>query len=610
MSGLCGLLMRRGFPDSTHSAFLALADTLGCIPERRVTSGRAGVAAGAVHGRASVCAHEGLLAAVEGRIIWSDTALSELAKAQGDACALAQGYRQHGVEVLQAIRGPFSLAVTDEARDTVLLAVDRMGVNPMCFASAGDDLYFATRADVLARHPQLRRGVDEQGIYNYLFCHMVPAPGTIFRDVFKLLPGQYCLWTAGRMTRGFYWRMPYDEPQPRDIPALAAQFRGLLDAGVARAADTYETGAFLSGGTDSSTVAGVFRRLRNAPVDTYSIGFDAPGFDETEYARIAARHFDTRPHEYYVTPEDVFAAVPAIARAYDEPFGNASAVPTYYCAKLARDNGMRVLLAGDGGDELFGGNERYAKQSVFEAYGRIPAPLRAGLIEPALMRSPVGRMPAVRKLRRYVEQARVPLPDRLESYNFMLQSDPDTFFEAAFLQRIDTQAPLANAREVYERAGSSAQLNRMLHLDLKQTLADNDLRKVNRMCELAGVAVHYPMMDEDLAEFSARLAPSLKLKGRQLRWFFKDSLRDFLPVEIITKQKHGFGLPFGLWLQQHQPLQELAYDSLLSFAARGYLKRDYLDWLVTQHRSGHASYYGVMVWVIMMLEQWLTAHAL
>ena len=163
-------------------------------------------------------------------------------------------------------------------------------------------------------------------------------------------------------------------------------------------------------------------------------------------------------------------------------------------------------------------------------------------------------------------------------------------------------------REVYFRTASSDPINRMMHLDLKFTLADNDLRKVSGMCEAAGVEVRYPLLDERLVEFSGELPPDYKVKGQQLRWFFKQSLRDLLPREIINKSKHGFGLPFGEWSLSHPPLRELVNDSLEQFSERGILRRSYILELQRQHKEIHPTYFGKMVWVILMLEQWLQAH--
>jgi asparagine synthase (glutamine-hydrolysing) len=330
-----------------------------------------------------------------------------------------------------------------------------------------------------------------------------------------------------------------------------------------------------------------------------------------EYARITAKHFAAEAHEYYVTPQDVVEAIPLIAQAYDEPFGNSSAVPTYFCARMARADGVKVLLAGDGGDEIFGGNVRYARQKILEWYWCVPAPLRRALIEPLALGLPAGdRIPVLRKLRSYIHQASVPLPDRLESYNFLHRSPLENVFEPDFLAKVDMTQPLVLLREVYERTASTSPVNRMMHLDLQFTLADNDLRKVSRMCELAGVEVRYPLLDEPLVDFSGQVPASLKVRGLKLRYFFKQALKDFLPPETIAKTKHGFGMPFGLWLKSHKPLRDVAFGSLQAFEQRGIVKPDFLKELWHQHETSHATYFGVMIWVVMMLECWLAARKL
>ena len=452
--------------------------------------------------------------------------------------------------------------------------------------------------------------ISQQALYEYLYCHMVPSPDTAFVGVEKLLPAQAISFTGDALTRRFYWQLGYDIDHSSDDATLRQRFMELTEQGVARQNDEQRpTGAFLSGGTDSSTVSGMLGKVSGKAAETFSIGFDEEGFDELEFARITSRHFGTKPHEYYVTADDVVEAMPLIARAYDEPFGNASAAPTYFCAKMAREHGIEVVLAGDGGDEFFGGNERYAKQGVFEHYHRVPALLR-NIMEPLVMKFPLGGsiMP-LRKAQSYLQQARVPLPDRMETYNFLHRSPLLEILEPDFLQAVDTERPLELAREAYFRCGSSEMIERMMHLDHKTTLADNDLRKVTRMCEAAGVEVRFPFLDDDLIAFSGQLKPEHKVHKGRLRVLFKDALRGFLPDETITKSKHGFGLPFGIWLNEHGALKQLAEDALISLGKRGIVRPGYLDYLRREHASGHASYYGVMIWVLVELELWLQANA-
>jgi asparagine synthase (glutamine-hydrolysing) len=569
-----------------------------------------GVASFAAYGleRQWYATQDGVAVALKGRPRWTDAASERCARDEGPATAALRLYLAAGDSFLAALRGAFAIAVVDRPRARALLAIDRFGIERLCYGATRDGLAFGTSAESVAAHPRVGRALSPQGLFNYLFCHMVPAPGTVFAGVRKLLPGEVVSFEAGRETRSFYWRMRYAPAAEASETAQAARLRELLRQSVARSVGDERAGAFLSGGTDSTTLSGLLGELRGRPADTFSIGFGAEGFDEMAYARIAARHFGARPHEYYVTPDDVAAAMPLIAAAYDEPFGNASAVPTYHCARLARAAGIPVLLAGDGGDEIFGGNARYAKQKLFEPYLRLPAGLRRWA-EPLLLGAPgAGALPPLRKLQSYVRQARVPLPARLEAYNLLRSVPHAEIFEPGFLAAVDPTEPLRLMQETWDRAGAASTVDRMMHLDLRFTLADNDLRKVHTMCEAAGIDVRFPMLDEDLVEFSGTLTAAQKVRGQRLRHFFKQSLRDFLPPETIGKAKHGFGLPFGDWLSSHRGLQAIVNGAFSGLAKREIVRPEYLRQLLDRHAHEHATYFGVTIWVLAQLELWLQHH--
>jgi asparagine synthase (glutamine-hydrolysing) len=555
---------------------------------------------------------ETLLAAVEGQVRWRSPALAAIAGERGSAAAVAEAYRQHGSDCFKELRGPFAIAVVDTHSASGLLAIDRLGTRTMCYANPSGQFIFASNAASVVAHPSVPEELSPQAIFNYLYCHVVPSPGTIYRSVQKLRPGECVTFKGGAVERRFYWQLPYHDEGTDSVEALERRFRLLLREAASRTIDTeHATGAFLSGGTDSSTVTAMLTELTHAPARTYSIGFASAEFDEMKYARITAQRLRADAHEYCLTPDDVVESIPIIARAYDEPFGNDSAAPTYFCAKMAREDGVQVLLAGDGGDELFGGNTRYAKQKLFEAYGRIPDVLRRALIEPVAFSLPGhDRIAPLRKLASYIRQASVPLPDRLETYNFLHRSAFAEVFEADFLAAVDVDEPLAMLREVYRHADASSPVNRMMHLDLKLTLADNDLRKVSRMCDVAGIEVRYPLLDDELVEFSGEIPAALKVKGLKLRYFFKHALKDVLAPEVIAKTKHGFSMPFGLWLRDHARLGELVHGSLDAFQRRGILRRSYIEDLRRQHHSDHATYFGIMIWVVAMLECWLAARKL
>jgi len=523
--------------------------------------------------------------------------------------ALLRLWRQHGKDTPRHLHGNFALAILDLNEHSAFLALDRIGAEKLAFAAGPEGLAFASQADMVAVHPAVGTELDPQGLFNYIYFFQVPAPGSVFRGVEKLLPAQWVQWRQGQLSRGFYWALEYQDEPRNDFPAQSERFQNLLRECVARSRGGDDVAAFLSGGTDSSTVCGVLKELTGR-ARTYSIGFDAGGFDEMEYARIAVKRFDLDAREYYLQQADVLEAIPLIARHYDEPFANESAVPTYFCAKLAAADGYKVMLGGDGGDEIFGGNERYAKQKVFEAYHLLPAPLRKGFIEPLARLPGLSALPPLRKAQSYIRQANIPLPERMESYNFIYRQPLREMFTPGFLEGIDVGQPAAWLREVYDRADSDSFINRMLHLDLKFTLADNDLRKVGGMTEAAGIEVRYPLLDDAMVDFSGEVPPDWKVKGQYLRWFFKQSLTGFLPDEIINKSKHGFGLPFGLWARDYAPLRERVEANFESFKQRGILQPAYLDHIRQEHMSGHATYFGRMVWQITILEEWLAARGL
>ena len=485
---------------------------------------------------------------------------------------------------------------------------DRFSRQAVCWrADADGGLRVAPRADTLAGPGA---ALDPQALFEYLYFHVIPAPRTVFKGVQRLRAGHDVRWDGQQAHVSAWWRPSFDpNAHGGDFAQLRERFLGLLKDSVQRALGPGAPACFLSGGTDSSTVAGLLRDVTGQAPQAFSIGFDAAGYDEMDYARLAARHFGARHHEYYITPDDLVRSIPVMAAAFDQPFGNSSVLPTYYCALQARQAGVQHLLAGDGGDELFGGNVRYAKQRVFDHYDRVPALLRRGLLEPLFGLPVMSRLPLLKKGASYIEQARTPMPDRLAMHNLLHRLGPQELLMPGFMAQVDLQGPAVHQRQTWAWAEGASDLNRMLAYDWQYTLADSDLPKVRSATALAGVGVSFPLLDDALLAFSMTLPDDYKLKGQKLRWFFKEALRGYLPDEIIDKPKHGFGLPFGPWALKHAPLMRLAADSLHSLAGRGMVQPGFIRRLVDDHMPAHPGYYGEMVWVLMMLEQWLQAHA-
>jgi len=534
---------------------------------------------------------------------------SSLNSAKEYQLSLIKSYEEKGEQFLAQISGGFSLALVDQEKQKIILAIDPIGQKSLYYAQTKNGLIFGSTADSLIQHPDVGNEIALQSIYDYVYFHQCPSPNTIYSKVNKLEGGQILTYQAGKITLKQYWMPEFSEKLSGTIGQASKELQERLIQVVKKEVLTEQsTGAFLSGGLDSSSVAGALSRVYPGKAKTFTIGFPVEGYDEINYARIASNHFKTKPHEYYLTPEDAVTAIPKIAEHYDEPFGNSSALPTYYCAKLAKENGVSRLLAGDGGDEIFAGNERYARQLLFESYLSAPRLMRTGF-ESIFNHLPQSllKQNLFHKGKRYIDQANVPLPDRLQDYNFLHRHSAGEVFTDGFVEAVNTAASLQTLRDSYHRPKEATALNRMLYMDWKTTLHDNDLVKVNKMCEMAGVEVAYPMLDMSIINFSCQMPSAEKLKNRQLRWFYKKAMDGFLPQEIINKSKHGFGLPFGIWLKEYQPLKELAYDSLHDLKKRPYFRVEFIDNAIKMHQSVHASYYGELIWILMMLEQWLQA---
>jgi asparagine synthase (glutamine-hydrolysing) len=547
-----------------------------------------------------------------GAPVFSDSSLTALAQKEGLTSAWLEAVKRQGKNAAQGVQGAFAVGLHDPAGRT-FLAVDRFAQQTLCYrivqTATGTELRFAERADTLAALDANPAEIDPQAIFDYLYFHCIPSPRTIFKGVYRL-PAGYCAWfEAGQLSVQPYATPKFEEPRSGNFEQLKNEFQSLLQQAVATQLDGSKAACFLSGGTDSSTVAGMIGRAGGQPAATYSIGFEAEGYDEMAFARIAAKQFNTEHHEYYVTPGDLVRSIPQVAQHYDQPFGNSSALPAYYCAKMARDDGVTKLLAGDGGDELFGGNSRYAKQRVFGWYQAIPSPLRSLVMQPLFEQTPVGKLPLLKKGTSYIEQAKVPMPDRLQMYNLLLRLGVQDVLTPAFLSQVNVQGPAQHQREVWAEVKNASDLNRTLAFDWRYTLGESDLPKVRETTRLAEVAVGFPFLDDRLLDFSLKLPLHYKLKGLKLRWFFKEALRGFLPDEIITKKKQGFGLPFGVWLTRTPALRLLAESSLNSLAQRNIVRPAFIHSLLNERLNEHPGYYGEMVWILMMLEQWLQKHA-
>lgn len=528
----------------------------------------------------------------------------------GLAKALLLEYEHQGAGFLNKLKGHFCLGLVLFSERKAIFAIDRAGIHCLYYTNHQDNFIFSENLNAMNCFPNIPRQINQQSIFNYLYFHAVPGPQCIYEKRKRLLPGGYVEIRNNVAIPGYYWQMSYHhEHEKVPFVTLREEFISSLRSSVHQEIQDLNVGCFLSGGTDSSTITGLVNKVTHKAPRTFSIGFEQEGYDEINFARIAGNHFNAIQHEHYVSPDDIVNLIPKIAACYSEPFGNSSAVPTYYCAQMAKSDGIQKLLAGDGGDELFAGNKPYATQLVFEAYQKYPQWLRRYLIEPMFLKFPLGdKVPLVKKVRSYIRQANIPMPLRMFTYNHLERFGLDNIFTSNFLKNVDVQHHMMLVGDVFHNTESQSTLNKMMAVDLKFILADNDLMKVRKMCDLAGVDVGFPMLNDRLMMFSAGIPVALKLKGNKLRYFFKKSLHNFLPDAILKKSKHGFGLPFGPWFNSHARLRDLCCTALEQLKKRDIIKAEFIDDLINKHMPQYPSYYGSMVWVLMMLELWLQHH--
>jgi asparagine synthase (glutamine-hydrolysing) len=548
--------------------------------------------------------------------LWNFRAVGDAAVKAGDAPPsssaaelIAALYLKHGLEFVHKLNGAFAIALWDERNQRLVLTLDRLGIKGLAWRQEGDRLLFSTRVGAVRAASRENLDADPAAMVQYFVFSVVPAPLSAFRGIQKLEPGTQLIFEKTNIQQRRYWDVRYEEKcdsEARWTERVREGIRGGVLRTVAEC-DPETTGAFLSGGTDSSSVV-AFMTEWHKPTKSYSIIFDDAKYSEASFAHATANHLSADHHELRLYPGDALTAIEKISGLFDEPFGNSSAIGGYYCAKFARDPGVTTLLAGDGGDEIFAGNERYAKDRMFQFYHRIPSPLRAVLRggTKLLPNSGPFSLPG-----RYIKRASIPNPRRMMSYMLALSTPANEIFEPEVLRAAPPETWLSIPERHFEHApAATSQLNRLMYLDVKMTLADNDLRKVVGTAELADVQVRFPFLDHELVQLAAEIPTPLKMKGNEKRYIFKQAMSGILPDMVLYKKKHGFGVPMSLWLLHDKKLNSMLNDVLSDSQTlqRGWLRPSFVKQLLHDHQHGHAGYYGENVWYLMMLELWQRRH--
>jgi asparagine synthase (glutamine-hydrolysing) len=497
----------------------------------------------------------------------------------------------------------FGLAIWDTRRRTLLIARDRIGIKPMHYATVNGRFYFGSELKSLLEAPDLPRDLDPDALDHYLSFLYTPRDGSIFKSVRKLPPGHLLTWQDGRVAIEQFWQMPASETFKGSEADAVSQLRAVLsDAVRSHLISDVPLGAFLSGGIDSSLVVGLMAQVSGARVKTFSIGFDEPEYDELEPARRVAQHFGTDHHEFVVKPDGV-AILDRLVSHFDEPFADSSAIPTWYVSEMARRH-VTVVLSGDGGDELFGGYDRYVPHPRVVAFDRY---------------SP-------RALRRVAAIAAVGLPHGARGKNFLRHVGRDEqgryldairFFgadEKPSLLTPDVRNALAGpdpetmlARH-FERFAALPWPSQMMRFDAETYLPEDVLTKVDRMSMAHSIESRVPLLDNDVIAFASTLPAALKIKGERRKHILKEVASALLPPEILNRKKQGFGVPLGTWFRGN--LRELFADTLLSPASlqRGYFQPAFVRQIVDEHLSRKRDH-TLRLWQLVVFEKWYQQYA-
>ena len=512
-------------------------------------------------------------------------------RTQSDTEVILHAYEEYGDECVKHLRGMFAFALWDRTRQRLLAARDRFGKKPLHYYWDGHRLIFGSEMKSILQ-AEVAREVNPCALDDYLAYSYVPSPTTIFKGILKVPPAHLLIYQDGHLSTQRYWDLPFTPTCQDDEATAIERTRALLqDAVHVRLMSEVPLGAFLSGGVDSSLVVGLMSQMMSRPVKTFSIGFEEDWFNELPFARLVAKHFGTDHHELVVHPELV-SILPELVWAYDEPFADSSMLPTYYVSKLAREQ-VKVVLTGDGGDEIFAGYRHYRREYVTD---RIPFPLRlllgwGGEIMPTGMR---GKHRLKQMYKDYATRG-------IQARPLFAAASRSLLFQPDYFALVSHHEPRERERGAYHMAAHLDAVTRMQYVDTHVYLPDDILVKVDRASMFNSLETRAPLLDQYLVEYVSSLPATLRVGNGVLKSLLKQVAASIVPAEILTRRKTGFGVPIDRWLRGE--LRTYAYDVLTSASARqrGIFRPQFVEELLkAQAYANH----GEAIWALLCLELW------
>ena len=527
-----------------------------------------------------------------------------------DTEVILHGYEQYGIGILNKLNGMFAFGLWDDRKRQLILARDRYGKKPLYYQSSQGGLIFASELKSLLKHPEIQRDIDMPSLSRYLLYEYVPAPHSIFKDIFKVPAGHYLTWQSGAASVSPYWQIRFGGPDGKSLPdeaELEGKLIDLLKTSVERRlVSDVPLGVFLSGGIDSSAIVALMAELMPADrIKTFSIGFEEKSFDESSHARSVAGLFGTDHHEKVFTPAMMLETLPEVWNFLDEPFADASVLPTYMLSKFTREH-VTVALGGDGGDEIFAGYDPFLAHKAADLYLGIPAVVRDRVLAPLFYALPVStqNMSFDFRIKQFLKG--LPHPPAVRNQVWLGSFD---MAEQQKLFTRDSREHLAGY-DPYEEIQQSCRgipfrdsVDQLIYLYSRNYLGEDILTKVDRASMATSLEVRAPYLDVEFAEFVNDLPSNLKIRGTVRKYLLKKSLEKKLPASILHRKKKGFGIPLANWLKKELKPLLLDVFSPDRIKRRGLFDAGAVESLLKDHFSGRKDH-RKQIWTLLMFEMW------
>jgi len=526
-------------------------------------------------------------------------------KSKTDTEVIIHLYEERGTECLEELRGAFAFAIWDTRNARLFMARDRIGKKPLYYIHKGNSITFASEIKALLCDPDATREVNRSAIRDYLSYGYVPTPRTMFKGIMKLPPAHMMVYEKGALKIEQYWSLDFSKKVSMSQAEYCDKAMALLkDATRIRLISDVPLGVFLSGGIDSSAIVYMMSKLSTVPVKTFSIGFDDARYNELKYARTVAEHFGTEHREYIVKPKTI-ELLPKLVWHYNEPYADSSALPSYYVAKMTSQE-VKVALNGDGGDEVFGGYERFLAARYAEIFKKMPILLQKGLKTLVVNGIPdsLDFKNRAARLKRFVSMAERPYSER--HYNWISifkDSEKEDLFTNEYKSEMNGSVSLGYLNDAFAKCKTKDVVDCVISADINTNLLDDLLVKMDIATMANSLEGRSPFLDHKLMEFSASIPSGIKIRGMKLKYILKKALSQALPKEILTRPKRGFAVPLDAWFRSD--LKEYAYDTLLDPRATGrnYFKKEGIKRLLDSHCDSKANN-GSRIWSLLNLELW------